>query len=335
MNAIAGLPSLAVPSDPDENAASLSNVAEVLFACLEASAARHVVEVGAFHGKSTRDLVDWAARNDARVAAIDPAPQAELLDLAASRPELELIQATSHQALPRLGSADAVLLDGDHNHFTLFEELRLIDAAAPGADLPLIMLHDLGWPLARRDSYYAPERIPPEHRQPLARKTFLAPGEPGVVAGGLPFECVAQREGGPRNGTLTAVEDFIDDREDLRLAIVPAFFGFGVLWHRGAAWAGAVAEVVAPWDGNPLLARMEENRVAHMVERWRLFQQLQASLPELARHREREHLLRAMLGSRAFTAAEWLSRLSRRGEPVFSRAEVRRVLGDRPARERD
>ena len=32
------------------------------------------------------------------------------------------------------------------------------------------------------------------------------------------------------------------EREGLRLAIVPAFFGFGLIWHEDAPWAGAVAE---------------------------------------------------------------------------------------------
>ena len=46
------------PIDPDENAASIVNLAEVLYACLDAAGARTVVEVGAFHGKSTRELLD-------------------------------------------------------------------------------------------------------------------------------------------------------------------------------------------------------------------------------------------------------------------------------------
>ena len=321
-------PQLAPPTDPDENAASLSNLAEILFSCLAAIDAGRVIEIGAFHGKSTGDLVGWATRRGARITAVDPSPQAELLELAAVHPELELIEATSHVALRQLPRADAVLLDGDHNWYTLIEELRLIEARAPEADLPLIMLHDLGWPLARRDSYYAPERIPPEHRQPLARKTFLVPGAPGVVERGMPFECVAAREGGPRNGILTAVEDFVGERAELRLAIVPAFFGLGVLWHRQAPWAEAVEAIISPWDRNPLLARMEENRVAHMAERWGLYQRLEISIAELNRHRERRQALHGMLGSRAFALAESLSRLHGRGRPAFSRAEVRRTLDE-------
>ena len=129
------------PTDPDENAASIVNLAEVLFACLDAVGARTVIEVGAFHGKSTRELLDWASADGARVIAIDPAPEPALRELAAERADLELVERTSIEALGEL-DADAIILDGDHNYFTLSEELRLIasgrrlrepDAAA---DLP-------------------------------------------------------------------------------------------------------------------------------------------------------------------------------------------------------
>ena len=56
---------------------------------------------------------------------------------------------------------------------------------------------------------------------------------------------------------LTAVEDFVRAHEELRLAVVPAFFGFGVVWHRDATWAGDVAAILDPWDRNPLLERLE------------------------------------------------------------------------------
>ena len=187
-------------------------------------------------------------------------------------------QATSHEALPTLPDCDAIIIDGDHNYFTLSEELRLIDERSPGAAMPLLLLHDIAWPLARRDAYYVPERIPAEQRQPLARDTYLAPEEPGTLEEGMPFACVAAREGGPRNGILTAVEDFLAERADLRFARVPAFFGFGVIWHSEAPWASAVAEAVAPWDGNPVLERLEANRVRHMVERYKMTRRLEREL---------------------------------------------------------
>ena len=120
-----------------------------------------------------------------------------------------------------------MIIDGDHNYYTVSEELRLIDERAPGAR-PLLMLHDVGWPHGRRDAYWTPERIPEEHRQPMVERPFIFPGEPGVVDAGMPMYAAAEREGGAGNGVLTALEDFLDRRGDLRLAVLPPFFGFAV-----------------------------------------------------------------------------------------------------------
>jgi hypothetical protein len=326
-------------TDSDGWGYSLANLTELLFPCLEAVAASSVLEIGAFRGELTRELLEWAGAGGARVTAVDPEPKVELLELADQHSELELVLETSHDALRHLPLPDAVIVDGDHNYYTLSEELRLIADRASGADLPLLMFHDVSWPHARRDTYFAPQRIPAEHRQPLAHDVALAPWEPGIADRGLPFECAAEREGGPRNGVLTALEDFVRERPGLRLAIVTAFFGFGVVWHEGAPSANAVASILEPWDRSPLLERLEANRVANLVARIQLGGELGARLVEqhqllreqaqrLQRLREQEKLLRAMLGSRAFAVAERLSRLHQRREPVFSRDQVRRALGD-------
>ncbi len=47
-------------------------------------------------------------------------------DLAKERPELDLVLETSHEALGHIELADAVVIDGDHNYYTVHEELRLI-----------------------------------------------------------------------------------------------------------------------------------------------------------------------------------------------------------------
>ena len=294
---------------------SLASHREVLFPCLDAAAPATVVEVGAFKGEFTEVLLGWAARSGARVAAIDPEPPPELEAVAERHPELELVRKPSHRALGELLPADAVIIDSDHNHYTLSEELRLIDERAEPGRFPLLIFHDVCWPHARRDTYYAPDGIPEEHRQPLAQDAQLSPDEPGVASAGIHFPWAAAREGGPRNGVLTAIEDFLDGRSGMRLAIVPAFFGLGVLWAEDAPWAERVAAVVDPWDSSPMVARLEADRVNGMVDRIKLERQ--------------EDLLRAMLNSRAFAVAERISNLRQRGNgPVFSRARVRRALGE-------
>jgi hypothetical protein len=224
--------------------------------------------------------------------------------------------------------ADAVIIDGDHNYYTVSEELRLI--AAAHHELPLLLFHDVAWPHGRRDDYYSADDIPPEHRHEIAEGGGLIPGEPGVHHGGLPYRAAAAREGGPRNGVLTAVDDFVAERDDLRLAIVPVFFGLGVVWRRDAAGAEALVDVLEPWDGNPLLTRLEGNRVFHLASAH--YQGVQVALAQQRAARQ-EAVLRRLLDSSAFALAERLSRLRRRvgiapGAREISREEIRRALGD-------
>jgi methyltransferase family protein len=295
-------------SDADSFAYSLSNFAEILFPCLEAVEPRSIVEVGAFRGATTRDLLAWGEQRDCKVTAVEPTPPDELLELERERPELNLVRETSLEALPRIEPAEVIILDGDHNYYTTSRELQLIHDRAPGARMPLVLLHDVGWPLARRDAYEAPEQIPEEHRQPMAHAVGLAPGEPGVVPGGLFYSNVAAREGGPRNGVMTAIEDFMSERAGLRLAVVHAFFGLGVIWHEDAAWAGEVEALLEPWDRNPILKRLEENRIWHLIARLDLDH-------ELDEERERGRQGEQRSGSQANRMATRFSALRRRLSP--------------------
>ena len=304
---------------------SLANVFELLAACLEAIPTRRVLEVGAYEGELTRDLLAWADANEASVATVDPLPPDRLRELAIERPDLHLIEDTGAAALAGLEELpDSIIIDGDHNYFTLTGELEAIAARAADEPLPLLMFHDAGWPHARRDTYYAPDRVPENERQPLAHNVGLTPDDPGVnKTRGLPYEWAAATEGGAKNGVLTALEDFIAERPDLKLAVVPAFFGFAVIWDQRAEWATDVAAIVAPWDDNPILHRLESNRVDHLVRSHSLAQEVHELRERVQRQ---EALLNDMLESSAFTMAEKISMIRQRGNPIFSRQRVNEVL---------
>lgn len=318
-------------NDPLHWGHSMAHMAELMLPCLDAVEARSVAEVGAYAGDLTRVLVHWADRSGARVVAVDPSPREQLVELARAHEVLELIPEASLEALPKIEMPDAVVIDGDHNYWTVSEELRVLGERAGGASLPLLLFHDVCWPHARRDHYFAPEQIPEDHRRPLVgQDRGILPWEEGSHPEGMPYPKSAEREGGPRNGVLTAVEDFVQATPGLRLVVVPAFFGFGAMWHEDAPWAGEVAKVLEPWDRNPLLERLEANRVHQIAAGY-------ARVGEIKRLEERvarqEALLRRLLVSSAFSLAERLSRLRDRagvgrGQTVVSKDEVRRALKD-------
>jgi hypothetical protein len=315
--------------DPLRWGASMAHHAELLLACLDATGAQVVTEIGAYAGDLTRIVLRWAGGVGARVTAVDPAPQAELVALAEEHTSLELIRQTSFEALPSLDLGGVVIIDGDHNYYTVTRELELIARRTSLAALPLLLFHDVGWPHGRRDDYFDPAQIPDDYRHPVVgERAGIAPDDPGVRADGLPYHRSAAREGGPRNGVLTAVEDFVAGTDALKLAVVPAFFGFGAVWHIDAPWAERVGEALAPYDRHPLIARLEANRVYHVagehalrVELWRLRE----------RQARQEAVLRRLLESSAFEVAERLSKLRVRArvapqQSAISREQLRRAL---------
>lgn len=194
---------------------------------------RVVIEIGARTGHNTKRILEYCAAYGAHAHIIDPEPIgnrgeiAEALGAAGTyHPRISL------DALPGL-AGDLLLIDGDHNWYTVFHELRTMETTARGADRwPVCLLHDVGWPYGRRDGYYVPERIPAAYRQPYARLGMaFGRGELQAEGGLNAGHCNALVENGPRNGVLTAVEDFIAaSSERWELAVFPPFHGLGLLY---------------------------------------------------------------------------------------------------------
>ena len=173
-------------------------------------------------------------------------------------------------ALPSIEQFDVVFIDGDHNWYTVFNELQLVEKLSKqiGQPLPLVFLHDIGWPYGRRDMYYNPTTIPEAYRRPYARKGILPTASRLVEEGGINGKlCNAIEEGGPRNGVLTAIEDYLRaSDETIELVKIPAVFGLGMLLPAALAEAKpAVAEKVRQW-GSPeierFIDRLEMARIA-------------------------------------------------------------------------
>ena len=238
---------------------------------LGAAAARTVVEIGAERGLTTGRLLAWSARTGATIHAIDPAPRFDV-----ARWELEhgdrfrFHRGRSLDVLGSVAGADVALVDGDHNWFTVISELRLLATGARAAErpLPLVIAHDAGWPYGRRDMYYDPRSVPDEHRHDAAR-AGIAPGRsalgnPGINAG----LWNATTEGGPRNGVLTAIEDFAAEHtEPTELLVLEGMHGLAVLCDRprleaAPALRGELDRLRTPEFQREWLVRIERARIA-------------------------------------------------------------------------
>ncbi len=205
----------------------------VIAPILEAAEVGRVLEIGALRGENTVQMLeDLGATTELHV--VDPVPAFDPADHEARFPGRYVFhQALSLEVLPKLPPMDAALIDGDHNWYTVFNECRQLAevSRSAGASLPILMFHDVGWPYGRRDLYYAPEQIPAEFRQPHARQGMAPNRSKLKPRGGLnPSMWNATHEGGPRNGVMTAVDDFVAGHDrPLRVIVLPLYFGLAIV----------------------------------------------------------------------------------------------------------
>jgi hypothetical protein len=254
---------------------SMAEFGDIILPCLAAAHVRNIVEIGAEFGGMSQRLGEFVVAAGGVLTSIDPAPKPAFIEWSNGLAQSRHIASLSLDAIPTLADVDAWIIDGDHNYYTVLNELRSIDAVSCRDGKPLLaFLHDVGWPCGRRDFYYAPDQIPAAWCQPhdydggaLLDTDRLVEGRGFRGHGNFAF---AVQSGGPHNGIMTAVEDFIAEQaatgRDLAWAHVPAVFGLGVLFDVDAPWSETVAAQLMPFHENRLLASLERNRLLNYLK---------------------------------------------------------------------
>lgn len=254
---------------------SMSELSDIILSGLEIADARHVAEIGAEFGGMSQLLADFTAARDGSLTSIDPTVKPQFTEWLSDHPNVRHIAQPSLEAIGGLSGIDAWLVDGDHNYYTVYHELRAIDAVCGREGKPLLaFLHDVNWPWARRDLYYAPDQIPAEWRHPFDYDGGVSLDTDQLLHGrgfrGHGQFAVAVHSGGPRNGVLTAVEDFLEearrDGREIAFAFIPAVFGLGVVFDCSAAWGPALADALMPFHQSRLLQTLEENRLRNYLK---------------------------------------------------------------------
>lgn len=194
---------------------------ELIAPLVRAVNARRVVEIGALRGETTVKMLHDLG-GDCELHVIDPLPQFDPTEHERAFPGRYFFHlGISHDVLPTLPQADVVLVDGDHNWYTVYNELNLISERDLVRKGGVVFLHDVDAPWGRRDMYYQPDTIPAEYQQEWEPVPSLA------------FKR-AKHEGGQRNGVLTAIEDFLQKhRAEYRFFHVKAGHGLGMIQRRG------------------------------------------------------------------------------------------------------
>lgn len=195
---------------------------------------RRILEIGADRGWNTRNILEYCRTSGARADIVDPAPQLSLHDVFKqyTAKEFRYHALKSVAVIPQLDTPDIAFIDGDHNWATVFGELNLLqaNADASGSPPPIVLSHDIAWPYARRDMYYNPDDMDASQKHPYAYVGML-PGVNELVEDGMNGVLAnAMHEGGPRNGVLTAIEDYVaSSGVDYAFHKLPFFNGLGIL----------------------------------------------------------------------------------------------------------
>ena len=223
--------------------------------------ARYIVEVGSEKGTNTRNILEYCIENNSHMSAIDPFPQFDVDKFKEEYKEkFEIYTELSLSRLPLLKDYDVILLDGDHNWYTVYNELKIIEKNFENKKFPIVFLHDVGWPYARRDLYYNPENIPEFFRQTY-KKLGISPGETNLKGkGGLNVGYNnAIYENNPKNGVLTAIEDFIKESNlNFSFVTINAFFGLGILFPKNNKLEKLVDNII---QSSNLLTVIEDERI--------------------------------------------------------------------------
>jgi glycosyltransferase involved in cell wall biosynthesis len=233
---------------------------------------REIVEIGADYGDNTRNLLEWCRLSGARAHVIDPFPKFDPENFKAEYGDVFVFyKGMSLSALPMIGRMDAMLIDGDHNWYTVYHELKLIEKSNNHV-FPLVFIHDVAWPYARRDMYYDPETIPEAWRMAYARKGLDPDSIDLVEEGGLnPHLCNARYAHNIRNGVLTAVEDFMRESTlELELVTIDIFYGLGILFPSDMRvlypeFDRFIRELVLPETSRELVNRLEIARIRQTI----------------------------------------------------------------------
>lgn len=196
-----------------------------------------ICEIGASTGAATDKLRD---SHGVHISIIDPCLDAELEEKYKSSKNVNVYKGLSLDILSKVNKKfDCFLIDGDHNWYTVYNELRIIHERQLLADGGTIFFHDVGWPYARRDMYYQPDLIPDEHVHPFAKMGIIyGQSELSPTSGENREFYNAEYEGGMKNGVLTAIEDFIQEKgRDYFLFCFKDEVGLGVLVKRNGNYS--------------------------------------------------------------------------------------------------
>ena len=140
---------------------SMAHLSSIYLPALKMTGAIKICEIGSELGGNTSILLEYADENHGHIICIDPCPDNNLYEKLINKENISFIKDKSLNAIFNIDCIDVWFVDGDHNWYTVFNELSLIGKVSKRDGKPfLTFVQDVDWPSGRRDLYYDPSSIP-------------------------------------------------------------------------------------------------------------------------------------------------------------------------------
>lgn len=187
-----------------------------------------ILEIGPGQGLVSQELLD--SFPDIKLEIVGPfsLDNNVIVEKFGTNPRVTLHNGLSLDILPELlWQFDLILIDGDHNYFTVFNELKLIDFLDLLKKDGLIFFHDVNWPYGFRDMYYQVDTIPTHWKHESATG--------GIETKDGKFHNSefnnAKVEGTEKNGVKCAIVDWLSIKpaQDYEYLQIDEEYGLGIL----------------------------------------------------------------------------------------------------------
>ena len=117
---------------------------------------------------------------------------------------------------------DAIFLDGDPNWYTVYNELNIINRNNKA--FPLVFICNNIFPHKRKDSYKDPNIIPKEFRNEFSKEFEVG----NIILEDNFYHAIDENT--PKNGVLTAIEDFLNENVSIGLMDIKFLNGLTILY---------------------------------------------------------------------------------------------------------
>lgn len=197
-----------------------------------------IVAIGLSNEEIINEIISFCIEQNPTLYAIDP--KIDIKDLIKKfeneeknnfEEKIEYFKEDSLNVLDQFKDYEAIFINGDPNWYTVYNELNLI--RKNNFNFPLVFVCNNKYPHKRRDSYINPEKIPEEFKNECCNDLPILyekdeETKRTMVKDGF---CHAIQKDTPKNGVLTAIEDFLKENNSLKLLEVNPLEGVTLIYE--------------------------------------------------------------------------------------------------------